>query len=38
MNKTILKTLSYLGAEVSLGQPHKGVERGPNILRQSGLF
>lgn len=38
MNRTLLKTLSYIGAAIKEGQPHKGVERGPDILRKSGLF
>ena len=38
MNRTILKRLSYLGAAIHHGQPHRGVELGPDIIRHSGVF
>ena len=38
MNKTILKTLSYVGAAINEGQPLKGVKKGPDVIRESGLF
>lgn len=38
MNRTILKTLSYLGAAINEGQPLKGVIKGPDVIRQSGVF
>lgn len=33
MNRTVLKTLSYLGAAINEGQPLKGVKRGPDVIR-----
>ena len=36
--QTIVKKLAYLGAAVAEGQLAKGVERGPDSLRQSGVF
>lgn len=38
MNKTVLKTLSYVGAAINEGQPLKGVKKGPDVIRESGLF
>lgn len=38
MNRTVLKTLLYIGAAIKEGQPHKGVERGPDLIRHSGVF
>lgn len=38
MNKTILKTLSYVGAAINQGQPLKGVKKGPDIIRETGIF
>jgi hypothetical protein len=33
LNKTVLKTLSYVGAAVNQGQPLKGVIKGPDVVR-----
>lgn len=38
LNKTNVKVLSYVGAAICEGQPLEGVKKGPQILRQSGLF
>lgn len=38
IKKTLAKSLSFLGAAISEGQPVKGVETGPQLIRQSGLF
>ncbi len=38
MNRTVLKSLSYLGAAIREGQPLKGVKKGPDVVRQSGVF
>lgn len=38
MNKTVIKTLSYIGAAINEGQPHLGVRRGPDYIRYSGVF
>ena len=38
MNRTVLKKLSYIGAAIHQGQPIKGVAKGPQVLRHSGLF
>jgi hypothetical protein len=35
---TILKKLAYLGAAISEGQPIRGVEIGPSLIRNSGVF
>lgn len=36
--QTIIKKLAYLGAAISEGQPIGGVEKGPELIRQSGAF
>lgn len=33
MNKTVLKTLSYIGAAINEGQPLKGAKKGPDVIR-----
>lgn len=38
MNKTIIKKLSYIGAAINQGQTKTGVARGPDSIRESGLF
>ena len=38
MNKTVLNSLSYLGAAIREGQPLKGVKKGPDVIRNSGVF
>lgn len=38
MNKTVIKTLSYIGAAINEGQTHLGVRRGPDYIRYSGVF
>ena len=35
---TVIKKLAYLGAAISEGQPIGGVEKGPQLIRQSGAF
>ena len=37
-NKTIIKSLSYIGAGICEGQALKGVAKGPDIIRNSGIF
>ena len=36
--RTVANTLSFLGAAIREGQHRLGVERGPEIMRRSGLF
>jgi arginase family enzyme len=36
--QTLVKRLAYLGAAIREGQPIGGVEKGPELIRQSGLF
>ena len=36
--QTLVKKLAYLGAAISEGQPIGGVEKGPQLIRQSGAF
>jgi arginase family enzyme len=38
MNKTIVKSLSFIGAAISEGQSLAGVKQGPDIVRKSGVF
>ena len=38
MNKTVVKTLSYVGAMIKEGQTKSGVMNGPNLIRSAGLF
>jgi arginase len=36
--QTVLKTLGFLGGAIHHGQLTRGVERGPSIIRGSGVF
>lgn len=38
VRQTAARSLSFLGAALSEGQPVRGVERSPNIFRDAGLF
>lgn len=36
--KTAVKTMAYLGAAISEGQPKSGVQNSPDIYRKANLF
>lgn len=36
--QTIVKRLAYLGAAIREGQPIAGVQKGPKLIRESGVF
>lgn len=38
VKQTVLKTLGFLGAAINQGQLVKGVEKGPSLIRNSGVF
>ena len=38
MNRTIIKKLSYIGAALNEGQIKKGVSKGPDSIRNTGIF
>lgn len=38
VRQTIVKKLAYLGAAIREGQPIGGVEKGPKLIRESGVF
>jgi arginase family enzyme len=38
MNKTLLTSLSFLGAAIHEGQSLPGAHKGPSIIRNSGVF
>lgn len=38
MNKTIINRLSYIGAALHQGQTQTGVSKGPDSIRNSGIF
>jgi arginase family enzyme len=38
IKKTTASTLSFIGAAINQGQKVKGVEKGPDLIRNSGLF
>lgn len=38
IKQTSLKTLGFLGAAIHHGQLVRGVEKGPSLIRGSGVF
>jgi hypothetical protein len=38
VKKTVINTMSYLGASIHQGQPHLGVSLAPEEYRKAGLF
>ena len=38
VKRTVAKNISYLGAAIWEGQLKRGVDRGPQLLREAGLF
>jgi arginase family enzyme len=38
IKQTTARSLAFLGAAINQGQTVKGVEHGPSLFRQAGLF
>jgi arginase family enzyme len=38
IKQTTARSLAFLGAAINQGQSVKGVERGPSLFREAGLF
>ena len=38
IKQTVINKLAFLGAAICEGQPIKGVEKAPTLIRESGAF